>query len=262
MQQRFGGLGRPLIPTLDGEYARVRTRDNKVYNGTILSTSPSVHVYPDSKSKSRDIDDIIVRLDEVVNSKEDVLKLGINNGDYVCYDTKLTFTKSGFMKSRFIDDKGSVAIVLTVLESLVKNNVKPKYDTHFYFTNYEEVGTGASSISGLDEILAVDMGCVGLDLAGNEMAVSICAKDAAGPYNYEFTTRLINLAKEHKLNYVIDIFPFYGSDADAALEGGLDAKHGLIGPGVAASHGMERTHLEGVENTMTLIELYLFGRQL
>ena len=71
-----------------------------------------------------------------------------------------------------------------------------------------------------------------------------------------------NLAKENKLNYVIDIFPFYGSDADAALEGGLDAKHGLIGPGVAASHGMERTHLEGVENTMTLIELYLFGRQL
>ena len=181
---RVTNIGGPLVPTLDGEYCRVRTRDNRVYDGTIISTSPAIHVYPDSKTKPRDLDNIVVRLDEVVNSKEDVLKLGINNGDYVCYDTKLTFTKSGFMKSRFIDDKGSVAIILTVLESLVKSNTKPKYDTHFYFTNYEEVGTGASSISNLDEILAVDMGCVGLDLAGNEMAVSICAKDAAGPYNY------------------------------------------------------------------------------
>ncbi len=259
---RVTNIGGPLVPTLDGEYCRVRTRDNRVYDGTIISTSPAIHVFPDSKTKPRDLDNIVVRLDEVVKSKDDVLKLGINNGDYVCYDTKLTFTESGFMKSRFIDDKGSVAIVLTVLENMVKNNIKPKYDTHFYFTNYEEVGTGASSISNLDELLAVDMGCVGLDLEGNEMAVSICAKDARGPYNYEFTTRLINLAKANNLNYVIDIFPFYGSDADAALESGLDAKHGLIGPGVAASHGMERTHLDGINNTMKLIELYLFGKTL
>ena len=259
---RVTNIGGPLVPTLDGEYCRVRTRDNRVYDGTIISTSPAIHVFPDSKTKPRDLDNIVVRLDEVVKSKDDVLKLGINNGDYVCYDTKLTFTESGFMKSRFIDDKGSVAIVLTVLENMVKNNLKPKYDTHFYFTNYEEVGTGASSISNLDELLAVDMGCVGLDLEGNEMAVSICAKDARGPYNYEFTTRLINLAKANNLNYVIDIFPFYGSDADAALESGLDAKHGLIGPGVAASHGMERTHLDGINNTMNLIELYLFGKTL
>ena len=259
---RVTNIGGPLVPTLDGEYCRVRTRDNRVYDGTIISTSPAIHVFPDSKTKPRDLDNIVVRLDEVVKSKEDVLKLGINNGDYVCYDTKLTFTESGFMKSRFIDDKGSVAIVLTVLENMVKNNLKPKYDTHFYFTNYEEVGTVASSISNLDELLAVDMGCVGLDLEGNEMAVSICAKDARGPYNYEFTTRLINLAKANNLNYVIDIFPFYGSDADAALESGLDAKHGLIGPGVAASHGMERTHLDGITNTMKLIELYLFGKTL
>ena len=254
---RVTNIGGPLVPTLDGEYCRVRTRDNKVYDGTIISTSPAIHVFPDSKTKPRDIDNVVVRLDEVVSTKEDVLKLGINNGDYVCYDTKLTFTEKGFMKSRFIDDKGSVAIVLTVLEYMVKNNIKPKYDTHFYFTNYEEVGTGASSIAGLDEILAVDMGCVGLDLAGNEMAVSICAKDAAGPYNYEFTTRLINLAKENKLNYVIDIFPFYGSDADAALQAGYDVKHGLIGAGVYASHGYERSHKKGVENTFKLIVNYV-----
>ncbi len=255
-------VGGPLIPTLDGEYARIRTRDNRVYSGTILSTSPSVHVYPDSKSKSRDIDDIIVRLDEVVSSKDDVLKLGINNGDYVCYDTKLEFTESGFLKSRFIDDKASVSSLMTLLELMVNNKVKPLYDTYIYFTNYEEVGTGASSIKGLDELLAVDMGCVGLDLAGNEMALSICAKDSGGPYNYEFTTRLINLAKENDINYVVDIFPFYGSDAGAALRSGLDAKCGLIGPGVQASHGMERTHLKAIEATIDLVSLYLFGNKL
>ena len=255
-------IGGPLIPTLDGEYCRVRTRDNKVYTGTILSTSPSIHVFPDSKSKPRDIDNIVVRLDEVVKSKDDVLKLGINNGDYVCYDTKLEFTESGFMKSRFIDDKGSVCSLLSVLELMVNNKVCPKYDTYIYFTNYEEVGTGASSINSLDELLAVDMGCVGMDLSGNEMALSICAKDSGGPYNYEFTTRLINLAKDNNIDYVVDIFPFYGSDAGAALRSGLDAKAGLIGPGVASSHGMERTHLKAIEATIDLVSLYLFGTKL
>ena len=255
-------IGGPLIPTLDGEYARIRTRDGRVYTGTILSTSPSVHVYSDSSTKPRDINNIVVRLDEVVKSKDDVLKLGINNGDYVCYDTKMEITESGFLKSRFIDDKGSVCSIMTMLALMSKNNIKPKYDTYIYFTNYEEVGTGASAIHSLDELLAVDMGCVGLDLAGNEMAVSICAKDSGGPYNYEFTTRLINMAKENNVDYVVDIFPFYGSDCGAALHSGLDAKVGLIGPGVQSSHGMERTHLKAIENTIDLVSIYLFGNKL
>lgn len=255
-------IGGPLIPTLDGEYCRVRTRDDKVYTGTILAKSSSIHVFPDSKTQPRDINNIIIRLDEIVKTKDDVLKLGINNGDYVCYDTKLEFTESGFMKSRFIDDKGSVSLLMTMLDVMKKNNEMPEYDTCIYFTNYEEVGTGAAALKDLDEILAVDMGCVGLDLDGNEMNVSICAKDSSGPYNYEFTTRLINLAKDNKLDYVVDIFPFYGSDADAALRSGLDAKAALIGPGVASSHGMERTHKNGILNTISLVELYLFGKML
>ncbi len=251
-------LGGPSCPTLDGEYCKVYTRDGKVYSGTILSTSPAVHVFADANTKARDIDNIEVRLDELVHSKEDVVKLGIQNGDIVCYDTKYEVTESGFLKTRFIDDKASAVVLLMLLKYVRDNNLKFKYDTKIYFVVYEEVGHGASMIaSDIEEFVTLDMGCVGLDLAGNEEAVSICAKDSSGPYDYELTTRLINMAKENKLNYTIDIFPFYGSDVGAASRAGVDFKGALIGTGVSASHGMERTHIKGIENTLKLIYLYL-----
>ncbi len=251
-------LGGPSTPTLDGEYCKVYTRDGRVYQGTIISTSPAAHVYKDANSKSRDIDSLEVRLDEVVKSKTDVEKLGIQNGDIVCYDTKFTITESGFLKTRFIDDKASAVILLMLLKYVKENNLEFKYDTKIYFIVYEEVGHGASTVSSsIDEFVTLDMGCVGLDLAGNEFAVSICAKDSNGPYDYELTTRLINLAKENNLDYTVDIFPFYGSDVGAARSAGVDFKGALIGTGVAASHGMERTHIKGIENTLKLIYLYL-----
>lgn len=250
-------VGGPSIPTLDGEYCKIVTRDNKIYTGTILSTSPAVHVYKDSATKPRDIDNMIVRIDEKVKSRADVIKLGINNGDYICYDSKTVVTESGYLKSRFIDDKGSVCVILAVLEYMHANNILPKYDVTCYFTNYEEVGHGGATITKVSEFVAVDMGCVGLDLAGDECKVSICAKDSAGPYDYELTNHLISLAKEANLGYVVDIFPYYSSDVSASLRAGLDCKGALIGSGVSASHGMERTHLDGLLNTMKLLYLYL-----
>lgn len=251
-------VGGPQAPTLDGEYCKIITRDNKTYTGTILSTSPSSHVYKDAQSKPRDFDNLVVRIDEVVHSKNDVIALGINNGDYICIDPKTTITNSGFLKSRFIDDKGSVCAILNTLKELKDNNEMPKYDTLVYFVNYEEVGHGAATVSNkIDEFVTVDMGCVGKDLAGNEYAVSIAAKDSGGPYDYELTTRLINLAKEENINYVIDIFPFYGSDIGAAYRAGVDCKGALIGPGVHASHGMERTHLDAILSTSKLLYKYL-----
>ena len=251
-------LGGPITATLDGEYCKVYTRDNKVYSGTIISTSPATHVFPDANSKSRSVDNLEVRLDEKVKNANDVKNLGINNGDIVCYDPKLTITDNGFLKTRFIDDKASVVILLMLLKYIKENNVTLKYDTKMYFVVYEEVGHGAASVDkNIDEFVTLDMGCVGLDLAGNEYAVSICAKDSGGPYDYELTTRLINMAKDNGLNYTVDIFPFYGSDIGAARRAGVDVKGALIGTGVAASHGMERTHIEGIENTLKLIYIYL-----
>lgn len=251
-------LGGPSTPTLDGEYCKIYTRDNKVYTGTILSTSPAVHVYPDAKTKARDIDNLEVRLDEKVFSKDDVEKLGIQNGDIVCYDPKFEITESGFLKTRFIDDKASVVILLMLLTYMKEHNLTPKYNTKMYFVVYEEVGHGASAVSEeISEFVTLDMGCIGLDLAGNEYSCSICAKDASGPYDYELTTRLINLAKENNIKYTVDIFPFYSSDVSAASRAGRDFKGALIGTGVHASHGMERTHIEGIKNTLDLIYLYL-----
>ena len=243
-------LGGPVTPTLDGEYCTIYTRDNKKYSGTILSTSPAAHVFNDANSKSRSIDNLEVRLDEIVNNVDDVKKLGIENGDIVCYNPKYLVTDTGFLKTRFIDDKASVVILLMLLDYTSKNKIQFKYDTKIYFVVYEEVGHGASMVDkNISEFVTLDMGCVGLDLAGNEYAVSICAKDSSGPYDYDLTTKLINFAKENMLNYTVDIFPYYGSDIGAASRAGVDFKGALIGSGVSASHGME--------NTLKLIYLYL-----
>ncbi len=251
-------LGGPITPTLDGEYCKIYTRDGKVYTGTILSTSAATHVYPDANTKSRDIDNLEVRLDELVHSKEDAEKLGIQNGDIVCYDPKFEITENGFLKTRFIDDKASVVVLLMLLKYASEHKLKFAYNTKIYFVVYEEVGHGASMVDkNISEFVTLDMGCVGMDLAGNEEAVSICAKDSGGPYDYELTTRLINKAKELGLKYTVDIFPFYGSDIGAASRAGVDFKGALIGTGVSASHGMERTHVKGIENTLKLIYAYL-----
>lgn len=251
-------LGGPLTPTLDGEYCDIITRDDTVYTGTILSKSPSIHVFTDASTKSRDIDQLVVKLDERVASKDDVIKLGIQNGDIVAYDPKVVLTDSGFVKSRFLDDKASVAILVSILKTLKDEKITPKTNLVFIFSTYEEVGHGAAWIpSEISELLAVDMGCIGLDLACTEYDVSICAKDSSGPYDYEMTTRLVNLAKAQELSYALDIYPMYGSDASAAMRGGANIKSALIGPGVASSHGMERTHTEAIENTYQLVLAYI-----
>lgn len=251
-------LGGPLTPTLDGEYCEIITRDNKVYTGTILSSAPSIHVFKDASTKDRDIDNLVVKIDEPVKNKEDVIKLGIQNGDIIAYDPKFMLTESGFIKSRFLDDKASVSLLVSILKWLKDENIVSPTNLTFIFSTYEEVGHGASWIpQDISELLAVDMGCIGDDLACTEFDVSICAKDSSGPYDYDLTTRLANYAKDNELNYALDIYPMYGSDASAALMGGANIKAALIGPGVASSHGMERTHVDALKNTFQLIQGYI-----
>lgn len=255
---KFTVLGSPIIPTLDGEYCSIRTRDGRIYTGTFLSTSPAVHVFSDSKSKTRDEANMEIRIDEQVKTKEDVEALGICPGDFVFIDTKTTITDSEFIKSRFIDDKGSVAALLGLLELLSREKVTPAYTTKIFISTYEEVGHGSAYIpADITEYISVDMGCIGDDLSCTEYDVSICAKDSGGPYDYHMTTRLVNLAKENDLSYAVDIYPMYGSDTTAALRGGNDIRGALIGPGVHASHGMERTHYSAIENTVKLAYLYI-----
>jgi len=254
----FMKIGGAILGTLDGEYCNIYTRCGKKYTGTILSNSPAGHVFPDAHTIARDEDTMHIRLDEKVKSKEDVQKLGINSGDFICYEPKTVITESGFIKSRFLDDKLSVAILFGVMKHIKDSGIKIKHNLKIIFPAYEEVGHGMSYMPReISEIIAVDMGCIGLDLNCTEYDVSICAKDTSGPYDYELVTRLANLAKDNELNYAVDIYPKYGSDVSAALRAGYDIKGCVIGPGVAASHGMERTHMEAVENTFKLVMLYL-----
>lgn len=224
----------------------------------MLSKSFSVHVHPDASTRSRNLEEMFVKLDEIVSTKEDVSKLGIKNGDIVAIDPKIFISESGFIKSRFLDDKASVAIMFNILKYIKENNIIPKHTIKFIVSTYEEVGHGSSHIpSDIEELLAVDMGCIGLDLDCSEFDVSICAKDSTGPYDYELTSLLIKLAQKENLDYAIDIYPRYGSDASAALSAGNNIKAALIGPGVAASHGLERTHFKALENTAKLILAYI-----
>lgn len=254
---RFTTIGSPILSTYDGEYCKIYTRDNKVYTGTILSDAPAAHVYKDSKTLPRDEEHLHIRLDNVVKSKEDVIKLGIDNGDYIAVDPKTVITDNGFIKSRFLDDKMSSGILLGLLDYYKENNITPNNTLKLMFSTYEEVGFGGSSIFDCDEFLVVDMGCIGLDLKCSEYDVSICAKDSGGPYDYNMTTKLINLAKSLNINYAVDIYPIYSSDGTAALRAGNDIKCALIGPGICASHGMERTHIDAVTNTFNLLIAYL-----
>lgn len=255
---KFTLIGGPIVPTLDSEYCTIRTRDGKEYTGTFLSTSAAVHVYEDAASKKRDPENMEIRIDEVVKNKEDVLNLGIGVGDFIFIDPKTTITESGFLKSRFIDDKGSVACLISLLEVFKRENITPSYTTKLFISTYEEVGHGSSYIpEDITEMIAVDMGCIGDDLTCTEYDVSICAKDSGGPYDYNMTTDLINLAKENNLKYAVDIYPRYGSDVGAALRGGNNIRGALIGPGVHASHGMERTHYTALESTIKLLIAYL-----
>ncbi len=255
---KFTMVGGYTMHSIEGSYCKIHTRDGKTYTGTILIKSASVHSYDDAKTIERTDRNMLVRIDEPVKSKEDVIALGISAGDYISFDAKYQYTDQGFIKSRHLDDKASVAILLGMLKDMSERKLVPDKSLMLLISNYEEVGFGASWLpQEITELLAVDMGAVGDDLNGSEYCVSICAKDSRGPYDYEMTSRLIELAKERHLDYVVDIFPHYGSDVSAALAGGNDIRGALIGQGVHASHGMERTHKKGIENTYKLLMAYI-----
>lgn len=255
---RFTLVGGYTMHSIEGSYCKIHTRDGRTYTGTILIKSPSVHSYDDARTIERTDRNMLVRIDEMVKDKEDVLKLGINSGDYISFDAKFEYTPKGFIKSRHLDDKASVAVLLGLLKEMSEKKFLPERRLKLLISNYEEVGFGASWIpSDITDFIAVDMGAIGDDLNGNEYAVSICAKDSTGPYDYELTNQLINLAKEKGIDYVVDIFPHYGSDVSAAYRGGSNIRGALIGQGIHASHGMERTHEKALENTLKLLKAIL-----
>ena len=243
---------------IETENVRVITRSGAVYDGTTQLENASVHVNPDVNAE-RKFTNLEVVLDEDVTSKEDVEKLGICAGDFLAVEPRFQVTEKGYIKSRFLDDKASSGVLLGIAKYVSEHPGCLKRNVQLFFTTFEEIGHGASAgiPEEIEDLLAVDMGCVGDHLACTEKQVSICAKDSSGAYHFEMTNELIEVAKEHGIDYAVDIYPSYGSDAGAALRSGKDVRYALIGQGVYASHGYERTHKDGMKQTFELALNYV-----
>ncbi len=254
---QFTQLGGYSFHTIENEYCTVFSRKGEI-RGTILATHTSVHVWEDARKQPREEKNMVIRLDAEVREKKDAEDLGVRAGDFVAFDPRVEVTRTGFVKSRHLDDKAGVAVLMSCLEHWTRTGERPLQPTAFYLTTYEEVGHGAAPVPpGTREFLSVDMGAVGDDLTTDEYRVSICAKDSSGPYDRRMTTRLVDLAEGLEIPFAVDIFPYYGSDASAAMRAGNEVIAGLLGPGVHASHGMERTHRKALEAASRLVLAYL-----
>ncbi len=267
MVAQIKGNGRLKLASLGGmrpengetENVRVHTRGGRLIEGTCQLCNASIHVNGSYGDTKRSWDSMEIVLDEDVKSAADARALGIEVGDIVCFDPRTKRTASGYLKSRFLDDKLSVGILLGFAKFVADHKLMLSRKTYVHVTVYEEVGHGGSGSvpAGVTEAISVDMGCVGDGLQCTEKQVSICAKDSGGPYSYQVVGKLIEAAKKTGADYAVDVYPYYGSDVEATLRAGFDIRHGLIGAGVYASHGYERSHMDGVYNTLKVIAGYL-----
>lgn len=254
---RIGGFS---YDSINGSYCVIhQSQSGKTHTGTILLHQSSVHVYRDASKVDRNQDNMEIRLDEEVSSKEDVEKLGIQVGDFISFDSQTTITPTGYIKSRHLDDKVSVALLLEVIDKVQSTELTLAHTTHFYISNNEEIGYGGNSNinRNVEEYMAVDMGAMGDDQQTDEYSVSICVKDGSGPYHLRLRNQLVELCQQHEIDYQLDIYPLYASDASAAMHAGADVRHGLFGAGIDASHAYERTHYKSIDATYHLIENYL-----
>ena len=236
------------------ENVTIHTRSGKEYTGVCRLNNPAVHGSSDPREAKRDDTTMEVVIDAITHSKEETQALGIENGDFISLDPRFRID-NGFVKSRHLDDKASAGILLALAKEIKDKNLKINRPLYMMFTVYEEVGHGASAghPAGISDMVAVDMGVVHDDLTCDELKVSICAKDSSGPYNYDLTNDLIETAKKVGIDYGVDIYPFYGSDASAAVASDYDYRHALVGCGVAASHGYERTHEKAIKGLFDLL---------
>jgi len=247
--------------SVEGALCYIETSTGDIYSGTILNTHSSCHVYEDHTKQERKDENMELRIDAKVKNPEEVVALGIAVGDFISFDARTRVSESGFINSRHLDDKASVAVLLGVMKHIKDHKLTLPYTTNLMFSNNEEIGYGgnASITPETKEYLVVDMGAIGEGQTTDEFCVSICAKDSSGPYHLGLRQKLVRLAQENNLYYQVDIYPYYGSDASSALRAGFDIVHGLIGPGIDASHGHERTHKEALSNTADLLLHYLLS---
>ena len=249
--RNLGGIN---FNNIEGESVTIHTRDGRKYTGMVVSQYHSVHVFDEARTSNRNENTMYIILDEDVSTKAEVKALGIENGDIVSLEPHFTVTDSGFIKSRFIDNKAAAACVLNVLKYMKENNLKPVCNTMFAFPFYEEIGHGGAYVpEEVSEYIALDIAVIGPDHTGSEERVTICTKDRQSPYDRGLTNKIVSLAKAADVDYVVDVFYHYSTDANSAIMAGNNVYAAAFGMGCFSSHGMERTTVHAVEETEKLL---------
>ena len=253
---RIGGI---LWGSTESAGVTIRTHDDRRIRGSIHPTNTSTHVNRKIQTTERNEESMEIRLDERTDNASETSALGIGVGDFVFVDPRVEVTESGFIRSHFLDDKAGVAAIYGALLAIKEAGATPPQDVYMLITNYEEVGHGGSSglPENLEELLAVDMGALGEGQAGDEFSVSICVKDGGGPYHFDMNNKLRRIATTFEIPHKVDIYVYYASDGTAYWRSGGDAKVGLVGPGVDASHAYERTHADSVRHTSHFLARYM-----
>lgn len=234
--------------------------DRGARRGTVLPLKASGHVYDHEIAEQPTTwENLEVRIDENSHSEADLVKRGVNVGDYIAFDTNAETSPKGYINSRHLDDKAGVAAVLAVLKAMMEKKVTIPIDCHFVFTISEEVGSGASSAIELDvaELVSIDNATPAPGQNSRETGVTIAMMDMAGPYDYHLTHKMIDLCVEHEIPHQRDVFCHYRSDAASAIQAGRDLRTALLCFGVDASHGYERTHISSLRSVAELLALYI-----
>lgn len=255
---KIGGL---VLGGVETEGCWVLAANGNKVRGSYLLHKASGHVYGAAAHESkRDEESMEVRLDALTTSADETRALGISVGDFVVFDTRTEVT-NGFVRSRFLDDKACVANIVAAVKALSDAGLKPAQTTYLHISNYEEVGHGASAgiPAEVHELVTVDMAAVGDGQESDEFHATLCVKDSGGPYHHGLSQKLRQLAEQHEIPYVVDIYPNYGSDGEAFWRAGGDVAVALIGPGVDASHNYERTHTLALEATTNWLIAYLLA---
>jgi putative aminopeptidase FrvX len=255
---KVGGL---QLNGAESEGCWVITNSGEKVRGALLFEKASVHVHGSLVSETkRSEENMEVRLDARSNSVEETRALGLQVGDFICFDPRVEVT-NGFVRSRFLDDKAGVAAIVASIKALHDAGLKPAQSVYFHFSNYEEVGHGGSSgiPHNVHELLTVDMAAVGEGQTSDEYNTTLCVKDSGGPYHHGLSQKLRMLAAQYGIPYKTDIYPYYGSDGEAFLRAGGDVAVALIGPGVDSSHNYERTHTDALVATANWISAYMLS---
>jgi len=261
-----GRLGIASIGTWSSRFAEgARAKvlsESGCRTGTILPLKASGHAFDrEVDSQPIDWDHVEVRLDEVVQSDEELRQLGLRVGDFVAVEPNPERTPSGFVNSRHLDDKAGVAVVLGAVKAVLESGRPIPLDCHLVFTISEEVGSGSSHTLHRDvaEMVTIDSAPQAPGQAAIEFGVTLGMMDSAGPFDYHLTQKLIRLCEQYEIPFQRDVFRHYRSDSASAVEAGNDLRTALACFGVDASHGWERTHTHALQSLAELLALYILS---